>query len=78
MSNPLAPTATDVSQIDAGPYFNNPTVIANVPSGDKTPDLTWNFSGRPRMVDQFILISAGSDGIYGTADDITNFGDVIP
>ena len=24
--------------------------------------------------DSFILISAGKDGIYGTADDITNFG----
>jgi prepilin-type N-terminal cleavage/methylation domain-containing protein len=35
-----------------------------------------NYSSRPRAVDQFILISAGPDGIYGTADDITSFGNV--
>ena len=28
----------------------------------------------PRQKDQFILISAGADGKYGTKDDITNFG----
>lgn len=31
-----------------------------------------------RKKDQFILISAGIDRVYGTADDITNFGDVLP
>ena len=31
-----------------------------------------------RNKDSFILISAGTDRIYGTADDITNFGDVLP
>lgn len=31
-----------------------------------------------RKKDQFILISAGVDRIYGTEDDITNFGDVLP
>jgi len=35
-----------------------------------------NYSSRPRAVDQFILISAGPDGIYGTADDIASFGNV--
>jgi hypothetical protein len=35
-----------------------------------------NYSSRPRSVDQFILISAGPDGIYGNADDIASFGDV--
>lgn len=35
-----------------------------------------NYSSRPRAVDQFILISAGPDGIYGTADNITSFGNV--
>jgi type II secretory pathway pseudopilin PulG len=35
-----------------------------------------NYFGRPRAVDQFILISAGPDGIYGTPDDITSFGSV--
>jgi prepilin-type N-terminal cleavage/methylation domain-containing protein len=28
----------------------------------------------PRRPDSYILISAGIDGLYGTADDITNFG----
>jgi type II secretory pathway pseudopilin PulG len=37
-----------------------------------------NNTGRPRAVDSFILISAGPDGIYGTADDITSFGSVSP
>jgi hypothetical protein len=29
----------------------------------------------PHRPDSYILISAGVDGEYGTADDITNFGD---
>ena len=28
----------------------------------------------PRGQNEFVLISAGPDGIYGTKDDITNFG----
>ncbi len=34
--------------------------------------------GSPRTPDGFILISAGPDRIFGTADDITSFGPVIP
>lgn len=34
--------------------------------------------GSPRTPDGFILIGAGPDRIYGTADDITSFGPVIP
>ncbi|MHC4572071.1 MAG: prepilin-type N-terminal cleavage/methylation domain-containing protein [Planctomycetota bacterium] len=30
---------------------------------------------RPKMTDTYILISAGYDGLYGTRDDIFNFGD---
>jgi prepilin-type N-terminal cleavage/methylation domain-containing protein len=30
---------------------------------------------RPYNASTYLLISAGSDGIYGTTDDITNFGD---
>jgi type II secretory pathway pseudopilin PulG len=33
-----------------------------------------SFTNQPRQKDQYVLISAGSDGIYGTKDDITNFG----
>jgi len=32
----------------------------------------------PRARDGFILIAAGPDGLYGTADDITSFGSVVP
>jgi len=36
----------------------------------------WQASGRfwPHRPDSYILISAGADGLYGTSDDITNFG----
>jgi hypothetical protein len=27
----------------------------------------------PVNADSYVLISAGADGLYGTADDITNF-----
>jgi type II secretory pathway pseudopilin PulG len=33
-----------------------------------------NFPGQPVQKDTYILISAGSDRVYGTKDDITNFG----
>lgn len=39
---------------------------------------TSNDRGNPRVKDTFILISPGPDGIYGTSDDITTFGSVIP
>ncbi|MHC4498113.1 MAG: type II secretion system protein [Planctomycetota bacterium] len=40
---------------------------------------TWNDkidieAGRPHNTDTFILISAGFDGVYGTDDDVSNFG----
>jgi prepilin-type N-terminal cleavage/methylation domain-containing protein len=65
-------TKSGTNQPDTGWYFNNPSVTpSNVSS-----DASYNYYGRPRSVDQFILISAGPDGIYGTTDDITSFGDV--
>ena len=33
---------------------------------------------RARKIDGIILISAGKDRVYGTADDVTNFGSVLP
>ncbi len=32
-----------------------------------------NMLGKPRRADSYILLSAGHDGLYGTADDICNF-----
>jgi len=58
--------------LNAGPYFYN----SSIPPTDTSTDQNFNYTGRPRAVDTFILISAGPDGIYGTADDITSFGDV--
>ena len=61
------PTATlDPTQqpYNAYPYFLNPQSTATQPTA--------------RQKDGYILISAGRDRIYGTADDITNFGKVAP
>ena len=32
----------------------------------------------PRQADRYVLISAGKDRVYGTEDDLTNFGGVLP
>ncbi len=48
---------------DAYPYFTNP---------NQTTPL------QARAKDGYILISAGPDRVYGTEDDITTFGSVVP
>lgn len=50
------------------PYFRAPGQNAT-----NTP----NASGITRQRDGFILISAGADRIFGTTDDITNFGGIV-
>ena len=50
----------------AEPYFTNPSL-------PKIGGL-----GQPRAKDTFILISPGADRIYGSPDDITSFGSVVP
>lgn len=50
-------------------YLSNPTSTQNVVD---------RVTGSPRKKDQYILISAGRDRVYGTNDDITNFGPVRP
>jgi prepilin-type N-terminal cleavage/methylation domain-containing protein len=60
---------------------NNPANY-NAPAGDKAAWAFYSYiqntkinTGRwPYNPDSFLLISAGPDSIYGTADDITNFG----
>ena len=59
---------------DVGAYFKNQTVAPT----SNIDDWAYNNTGQPRSKDQFILISAGPDGIYGTRDDICSFGDVMP
>lgn len=63
---------------DAFPYFNNPSIppsSATATAGGGPGD-NLNSDGTPKQKDKYILISAGIDRVYGTADDITQFGSV--
>jgi type II secretory pathway pseudopilin PulG len=60
---------------DAFPYFYNPNASAG--AGTIGQAVIQNVA-QARSQDGFILISAGEDRIYGTADDITSFGSVLP
>jgi prepilin-type N-terminal cleavage/methylation domain-containing protein len=57
---------------DAHAYIQN----ATQPTFDIVTDPLRPVYGTARQKDGFLLISAGEDRIYGTADDITNFGSV--
>jgi len=53
-------------------------LLSNAPN-DAIPYLrSTTIPSGPRTPDSFILIGAGPDRLYGTADDITSFGSVIP
>lgn len=54
---------------DGFSYFRHPQLGG-------TFDAAGNLNGTPRQKDTFILISAGKDRIFGTRDDITNFGPI--
>jgi prepilin-type N-terminal cleavage/methylation domain-containing protein len=70
---PAAVTGAGVNGVpDAGAYFYDPSIAPT----DTISQQYIDYTGRPRAVDSFILISAGPDGIYGTTDDITSFGTV--
>lgn len=56
------------------PYFSNQAIAPT----DQSDAVSENRTGTPRQKDSYILISAGPDGIYGTDDDITNFGSIRP
>jgi type II secretory pathway pseudopilin PulG len=56
-------------------YFRQPQSDPNDPAVFKNLK---NAEGTPRQRDRYVLISAGPDRVYGTADDITSFGDVNP
>jgi hypothetical protein len=47
-------------------YIRDPKIPVMGPAGKNPP---W-----PHRPDSYILISAGHDGLYGTPDDIRNFG----
>lgn len=45
------------------------------PAAPSWTDGVYSNQGLPYRKDSYLLISAGADGIYGTKDDVTNFGD---
>jgi len=58
---------------DAWAYLRNPSLGPTIPTSAGATDI-----GVPREKDGYILISAGPDRLYGTTDDIANFGSVAP
>ena len=72
---PQAPWGTGNPKSGAAPY-NAFTYFANpqlTPAGSTSGR---NASGTARQKDGYILISPGKDRVYGTRDDVTNFGGV--
>jgi len=67
--NQLGSLSDLLSSRNALPYFKDPTATQNQSINDQS-------QGVPRCKDGYILISAGPDRIYGTADDITSFGNL--
>lgn len=61
---------------DAYPYFRNQTLSTPKESDTTAYGTGTNRNDVPHQKDGYILISAGPDRVYGTRDDITNFGDV--
>jgi len=55
------------------PIFNPPQ-FSNFYREIMDPKITTSNRMWPYRPDSYILISAGADGLYGTPDDITNFG----
>lgn len=63
-------TAASAYPYNAYAYFTEP--------GSDDGSSTRLQKHRARKQDAYILISAGVDRVYGTEDDLTNFGDVLP
>jgi prepilin-type N-terminal cleavage/methylation domain-containing protein len=72
LTTPAGPNVNYYYPFDAYPYFTSPTA-SNVGQ-----NLNGSYSTVARNRDGYILITAGEDRIYGTTDDITSFGDVVP
>jgi type II secretory pathway pseudopilin PulG len=60
---------------DAFAYFRDPSLSNKQPPAGGTGYVGPHVA---RQKDKYILISAGTDRIYGTNDDITNFGAIVP
>jgi prepilin-type N-terminal cleavage/methylation domain-containing protein len=61
---------------DAYPYLRNTKLSTPPETAPGFSVLTSPRTDIPNQKDSFILISAGADRVYGTRDDITNFGQV--
>ncbi len=61
--------AYDIANPDA--FYDN---IRNPSAPTWTDATSTGTQGLPYRRDTYLLISAGADGIYGTSDDVTNFG----
>lgn len=70
-----APLGSDMTELKGGGPFEAQRYLQN-PSeyGSNKTRLT----STPRAKDQYILIGAGVDRTYGTSDDITSFGSILP
>jgi prepilin-type N-terminal cleavage/methylation domain-containing protein len=76
-SSPITDTVTqDYASAGANAlvYLKDPNTPAYQPNGTT---LSTNASASARQKDAFILISAGPDGVYGTADDIVYPGGTV-
>jgi prepilin-type N-terminal cleavage/methylation domain-containing protein len=69
-----SPVPTNTMDNGAQYFLNSSIAPTNTTNG---PDYI-NATGTPRGKDEFVIISAGRDRTYGTADDLTSFGDVEP
>jgi hypothetical protein len=76
LSTDVGPVLEPVKRLDPGSNGANGLAYLELPGS--TPTTADANTVKPRMVDEYILISAGPDGIYGNGDDITNFGSVMP
>jgi prepilin-type N-terminal cleavage/methylation domain-containing protein len=73
-STPLDPKV-QYPYIDPLHYLADPNTIADPSEANPQTRLK---KMKARKADQIILISAGRDRVYGTDDDVTNFGSVRP
>ncbi|HVT88235.1 MAG TPA: type II secretion system protein [Tepidisphaeraceae bacterium] len=76
-SDPIKPESkfADRKPIDPYVYFRN-TSLSTPGETDTTYSNKTQRNDVPYQKDAYILISAGPDRVYGTTDDITNFGPV--
>lgn len=71
MSPPPSPPASPAQAWDLDAGTNYQSFYRTI----QNPQITTNNEGVAYNQDSFILMSAGKDGLFGTADDVYNFGE---